>query len=155
MADKKQHKIPLAEILKAMDTKNRSYYDSLTDQQKKDFSSWLLMRYASSVEGKFGAYSLYAVNEVVNRNFHDLRNHPELQWLLLTAVATGQSQKHTFIAPGKRGKKNRLSELISNMYPHFKQDEVELFIAVNSKDQIKRIAQKHGYSDEEIKKALS
>lgn len=138
-----------------MDTKDRNFYRNLSEQQKKDFSAWLSMRYASSVEGQFGAYSLYAVNEVVNRNFHDLRHHPELQWLLLTAVATGKPQKHVFIAPGKRGKKDKLSEMISNMYPHFKPDEIQLFISVNSKEQIKLIARKHGYSDEEIKKALS
>lgn len=152
---KKQHKVPLNSMLQAMDTKNRDFYRNLSDEEKKDFSPWLSMRYASSVEGPLGGYSLYAVNEVVNRDFNEFKNHPELQWLMLTAVGTGQKQQHVFIPPGKRGKKDRLSEMVSNMYPHFKSDEIELFIAVNSKDEIRKIAKSNGYSDEEIKQALS
>lgn len=152
---KQQHKIPLSSMLRAMDTKNRDFYQNLSDEEKKEFNAWLSMRYASSVDGKYGAYSLYAVNEVVNRDFHEFRNHPELQWLLLTAVGTGIPQNHTFIPPGKRGKKDKLYEMILQIYPHLKPDEIELFIGINSKEQIINIAKSHGYSDEEIKNVMT
>ena len=45
-------KIPLKEILSAMDRKDFDWYSKLDDDKKKQFSSWLFLRYASSAKEK-------------------------------------------------------------------------------------------------------
>ena len=84
---KKKPQIPLNDVMLAIDRKNRSWYDNLSDEQVKAFSAWMMMRYASSVQGGNAASYLFMVNECVNKNFMDLSKHPELQWLLLHCVA--------------------------------------------------------------------
>ena len=45
----KKPQIPLAEVMKAIDKKDRGWYNRLSAEQKKAFSAWMMMRYASSV----------------------------------------------------------------------------------------------------------
>ena len=73
----KKPQIPLADVMLGIDRKNRSWYDNLSDEQKKAFSAWMMMRYASSVQGSHAASYLFMVNECVNKNFMDLSKHPE------------------------------------------------------------------------------
>lgn len=151
---RKPSELPIAQVLRAMDTKQRDFYIKLTDSQKKAFSGWLTMRYASSVEGAMGGYSLYVVNEVVNRDFSDISSHPELIWLCLTAAATGKSQKHTFIHPGKRGTKNRAVELLREIHPHLSGEELELMISINNRDELGDLARQHGITEQQIREAF-
>ena len=39
-------KLPLNRVLGAMDRKQKGFYDSLTDEEKKAFSAFLMNRYA-------------------------------------------------------------------------------------------------------------
>ena len=39
--------IPLGKILEAVDKRNKSFWNSLTDEQKDAFSAWVYMRYIS------------------------------------------------------------------------------------------------------------
>ena len=60
----KKPQIPLNDVMLAIDRKNKSWYDNLSDEQKKAFSAWMMMRYASSVQGGNAASYLFMVNEV-------------------------------------------------------------------------------------------
>jgi len=44
-------KIPLNDVLNAIDKRDFGWYSRLPDEQKKKWSSWLFIRYASSVKG--------------------------------------------------------------------------------------------------------
>ena len=46
---KKPPAIPLKDIMAAIDKKDRKFYNNLSDEQKKAFSAWMMMRYCSSV----------------------------------------------------------------------------------------------------------
>ena len=59
-----------------LDKRNKNWYNSLTAEQKKAFSTWMMMRYASSVQGKNAAHYLFMINELVNKNFEDIYKHP-------------------------------------------------------------------------------
>ena len=148
----KKPQIPLANVMLAIDRKRRDWYDSLTDEQVKAFSAWMMMRYASSVQGSNAASYLFMVNECVNKNFSDLSKHPELQWLLFTLCGSGKKEFHPYIKPPtSRKKKNRIAEWLSELYPLAKSDEVDLMIKLNDKADLKNLALENGMSDREIK----
>ena len=148
----KKPQIPLADVMLAIDRKNRSWYDNLNDEQKKAFSAWMMMRYASSVQGGNAASYLFMVNECVNKNFMDLSKHPELQWLLFTLCGSGKKEFHPYIKPpGSRKKKNKVGEWLSEMYPLMKADEIAMLLEINHKDDLKALARENGMTDKEIK----
>jgi hypothetical protein len=149
---KKDPAIPLKDVMSAIDKKDRGFYNRLTDEQKKAFSAWMMMRYASSVQGRNAAHYLFMVNELVNKNFSDVSKHPELQWLLLSAAGSGKVEFHPYIKPpNSKKKKDKVSEFLSSIYPHFKSDEIEMLLLLNSKEELKQLAEAHGYDDKSIK----
>ncbi len=148
----KKPQIPLADVMLAIDRKNRSWYDNLNDEQKKAFSAWMMMRYASSVQGGNSASYLFMVNECVNKNFMDLSKHPELQWLLFTLCGSGKKEFHPYIKPPtSRKKKNKVAEWLSEQYPLMKADEINMLMEINDTEDFKMLAQEAGMTDKEIK----
>ena len=148
----KKPQIPLADVMLAIDRKNRSWYDNLNDEQKKAFSAWMMMRYASSVQGGNAASYLFMVNECVNKNFMDLSKHPELQWLLFTLCGSGKKEFHPYIKPPtSRKKKNKVAEWLSEQYPLMKADEINMLMEINDTEDFKMLAQEAGMTDKEIK----
>ena len=148
----KKPQIPLADVMLAIDRKNRSWYDNLNDEQKKAFSAWMMMRYASSVQGGNAASYLFMVNECVNKNFMDLSKHPELQWLLFTLCGSGKKEFHPYIKPPtSRKKKNKVAEWLSEQYPLMKADEINMLMEINDTEDFKMLATEAGMTDKEIK----
>lgn len=149
---KKAPSIPLKSVMTALDKRDRTWYNNLSDEQKKSFSAWMMMRYASSVQGSNAAHYIFMVNELVNCNFSDISRHPELQWLLLSACGAGKIEFHPYIKPpNSRKKKNKVAEFVSELYPHLKSDEIDLLIVLNDKLQLQQKARDHGYDDKTIK----
>jgi hypothetical protein len=122
------------------DRKYRAFYDELTADEKKKFSNFLMIRYGSSVQGSRDLQEFYliATNERLNKHFFAINRHPKLQWLSATTVSPGMGpQRHQWIAPKKKepgasGIKKQLAEL----YPHLKDDELELMTKINTKKDI-------------------
>jgi hypothetical protein len=122
------------------DRKNRDFYDSLTDEERKKFSTFLMIRYGSSVSGGRDLQEFYLIstNERLNKNFFPLHKHPKLQWLMATTVSPGMGTfRHNWIAnkkkePGAGSIKKQIAEL----YPHMKDDEIELMAKINTKKDI-------------------
>lgn len=147
MADK----IPLKDMLSAMDRRDFDWYSNLADEQKKTFSSWLFLRYASSAKGKDKDEVLLNTNEFVNKNYTDLYKHEDLMWKLFCLTSTGKKQFHEYIKPpNSRIKKDTITQFIAQTYPHMKGDEIELFRQLNSDDDIKQMARDTGMSDKEF-----
>jgi hypothetical protein len=133
-------KLNIQNEMAQFDHKNRDFYDSLTSEEKKKFSNFLMIRWGSSVQGngELQGYYLQSCNHYVNKRFFDINRHPKLQWLCATAVSPGLgAQRHQWIAPKKKepgatGIKKQLSEL----FPTLKDDEIELMAQINTKKDI-------------------
>lgn len=147
-------KIPLKDMLSALDRNNYNFIENLEDDVAKDFSPWLAMRYASSCRGKFAAHYLIMVNDLVNHNFTAISKHPLLQWKLLAVCGAGSVQFHEFIRPPKRRGKNDIQEFISKIYTTANNDELALLEMQLSEDDIYEMAVSLGYDDSEIKKLM-
>lgn len=141
-----------------LDTKNRNFIDELTEEERKKFSTFLMMKYSANVEGsnEMQAWYLLASNERVNKHFFDLGKHPKLQWLLCTAVSPGMGrQRHYWLSGKKKENSNaKLVKFLTKLYPAMKQDEIALLAELNTEKDIKLLARELGLSDSEIKKEL-
>lgn len=133
-------KLSIQNEMAQFDLKNREFYNELTDEERKKFSNYLMIRWGSAVQGSRELQEFYviATNERLNKRFFDINRHPRLQWLCATTVSPGLgTQRHPWIAPRKKepgasGIRKQLAEL----YPHLKDDEVELMSRINTKKDI-------------------
>lgn len=119
------------------DKKNRAFYDELTDEEKKKFSNFLMIRYGSSVSGETDLQHFYLVstNERLNKQFFSLHKHPKLQWLCATAVSPGLGTfRHNWIAPKKKeAGANSTKKQLADLFPNRKMDEIDLLAAITTK----------------------
>lgn len=143
--------------MKGFDRKDRDYYDKLTDEQRKKFSTYLMLRWGSTVTGSsdLQAYYLISTNENVNKNFFELGKHPKLQWLTCTTVSPDMGyQNHYWLSAKKRGGNNKVYKFLEKMYPDMKSDELDTLVLINDIKDIKLFAKEMGMTDKEIKKEL-
>jgi hypothetical protein len=141
----------------AFDRKDRQYYDKFTDEERKQFSTYLMLRYGASVAGStdLQAYYLMATNERVNKNFFDLNKHPKLQWLLCTTVSPNMGKQHHYWQGTKKKEgNNKAQKFLAKLYPTLKQDEIDLLATINDKRDIERLARDLGLDDKAIKAEL-
>jgi len=133
-------KLSINNEMAVFDRKDRKFYDDLTVDEKKKFSNFLMIRYGSSVQGSRDLQEFYLIstNERLNKRFFDINKHPKLQWLSATTVSPGMGpQRHQWIAPKKKepgasGIRKQLAEI----YPHLKDDELEVLAEINTKKDI-------------------
>jgi len=139
--------------MQAIDTRNRSWYGSLTDEETVKYNKalWTQQRFVSSCKGAFQEHYLEWTNELVNVHFNTLRHHPQLQFQLLQALAIGKPQFHEWLAPGKKGTETKLFKFIKEHYAHYNDDEAMLFISLHDKQQLKDLLSDHGLEKKEIK----
>ena len=144
--------------MQQFDRKNRGFYDELTPEERKKFSTYLMLRWGSAVQAQSNIQQYYvmSLNENFNKHFFTLSKHPKLQWLCATTVSPGIGTfKHQWIAPKKReGGDNKATKFLRELYPHLKDDEIELLRQLNTKDDLKQLAREHGWDDRRIKAEL-
>jgi hypothetical protein len=133
-------KLSINNEMAVFDRKDREFYDNLTVDERKKFSNFLMIRYGSSVQGSRDLQHFYLVstNERFNKHFFTINRHPKLQWLCATTVSPGMgTQRHQWIAPKKKepGASGIRKQLIE-LYPHMKDDEIELMSRINTKRDI-------------------
>lgn len=151
-------KLSINNEMAQLDAKNYDFYDELNDEERKKFSTYLMLRYAASVQGSpdLQEWYLRATNDRINQNFFDLNRHPKLQWLLCATVSPGMGpQRHYWQAAKKKdSSNNKAVKFIIKLYPHLKEDEAELLAEINTEKDLKALAKSMGMTDQEIKKEL-
>ena len=133
-------KLSIANEMTQFDRKNRAFYDELTADEKKKFSNFLMIRYGSSVQGSRDLQEFYliATNERLNKHFFSINRHPKLQWLTATTVSPDMgTQRHQWIAPKKKEPgAGSIKKQLAELYPHLRDDELELMAQINTKQDI-------------------
>ena len=107
-------KLDIKRELRAVDTRNYEFYDELTDEEKKAFSPYILMRYTASVQGdrETQEWFLERTNELVNKDHWTLsKNHKPLLWKLFAGVGGTVPMYHPYLAAGKKTKANKIDFL--------------------------------------------
>ena len=75
--------------LNGVDMRDKDMYNNLTDEERKSFSPYILMRYVSNVQGDRDVQEWFVemTNELVNKNHWTLsKNHKGLLWKLPTGT---------------------------------------------------------------------
>lgn len=131
-----------------LDRKNRHFYDSLTDDERKKFSNYLMIRWGSSVQGSRELQEFYVIstNERLNKNFFSVNRHPRLQWLMATSVSPDLGpQRHQWIAPKKKDStNNEVKKALMELYPNMKMADIDALSAITDKKEIREYLKQSG-----------
>lgn len=130
-------KLHIKNEMAQFDLKNRDFYDELTDEERKKFATFLMLRWGSAVRGGSDLQEFYlvATNERLNKHFFALHKHPKLQWLMCTTVSPGMGTfDHHWISPKKKETTGTsIKKQLAELYPTMKDDELELMSQINTK----------------------
>lgn len=138
-------KLDIRNEMAQFDNKNRDFYDSLSDEEKKKFVPFLMIRWGSSVQGSTDLQHFYlvATNERLNKNFFAIpatveRNHKKLQWLVATTISPDMGpMRHNWLSLKKKDPgANSIKKQLMEIYPHMKDDEIELMALINTKKDV-------------------
>ena len=73
------NKLPIKDILAAIDMNGKSVWKELTDEERKQVSFWLLNRYISAVQGSRDKWSpVSQTNEYYNKHYMDVSSIPTI-----------------------------------------------------------------------------
>lgn len=148
-------KLDIKPVLMAIDNRTKGFWEKLSDDDKKAIEPFLLMIFTSSVKTNsydIEHYYLNLTNEFVNKHFNIVRHHPELQFKLIQCVGLGSKQYHPWLTPSKKKRKtSNLLKWLEEMYPTYNDEELELLLTLNSKDDLKNLAEDMGLDKKEIK----
>ena len=129
-------RLGIANEMSCFDRKDREFYDSLTDDERKKFSNYLMIRWGSAVHGNadMQEYYLVSCNKRFNKNFFALSKHPKLQWLCATTVSPGVgSQRHQWISPKKKEGGSVLKKQLAELFPHLRDDDLDVLASISTK----------------------
>ena len=147
-------KLDIKRELQAVDGKNYYFYDNLTDEEKKAFSPYILMRYTSNVQGDRDIQEWFVemTNELVNKNHWDLsKNHKALLWKLFAATGAGVSAYHPYLAAGKKEKANKIEKLLCELHPAMKMIEIKQLAKMMDKNDIEELFDQMGFDKKQRK----
>lgn len=143
-------KLSIGNEMRQFDRKNRNFYDELTEEERKKFSPFLMIRWGSSVDGSRDLQEFYLIstNERLNKNFFNISTtqHKKLQWLLATTVSPDMgTPRHTWIAHKKKqaGDSKKRKQLVA-MFPEYKDDEIDVMMQVVTDKDIKNYLKQAG-----------
>ena len=141
-------KLNIANEMAQFDRKNRRFYDELTDEERKKFSNYLMIRWGSAVQGspELQEFYLISTNERFNKHFFAINRHPKLQWLCATTVSPDMgTHRHQWIAPKKKeAGASSIKKQLAEIYPNLKDDELNLLASITTKKEIDEYLRANG-----------
>ena len=153
-------KINIAQEMRAVDKKDREFYDNLTDEERKQFSTYLMIRWSSCIacnSSELEQYYLLATNERLNKNFFAVpKEHDKLNWLATTTISPGcGTQRHEWIsAPKKATANGKIEKFLTAHFPELNPEDITLMASLNDLKSIKEYAKDLGMMPDQIKKEL-
>ena len=136
-------KLSIANEMMCFDRKDRNFYADLTDDEKKKFSNFLMIRWGSSVQGSRDLQEFYVIstNERLNKHFFTINKHPQLQWLCASSVSPGMgAHRHQWISPKKKDENaastGTKKKQLMMLFPNMKGSDVELLSKIITQKEI-------------------
>ena len=146
---KKERKLDIFKLLASIDQKNKNHYHTLTEEELKEFSPYVIMRWLT---GTSNIRNVYFINEIVNPYIFDgtMRKHPELLYDLMLICTTGSRQRYKWSMP----KKEIAYPLITNLiceYFNFSKDHAKVVMPNLTEEDLLSYADQLAYQKEEIR----
>jgi hypothetical protein len=146
-------KLSIQNEMSEFDRKSRGFYDSLTDEERKKFSNYLMIRWGSAVQGARELQEFYviATNERLNKHFFAVNRHPKLQWLMATTVSPGLgTHRHQWIAPKKKDStSSEVKRALMDLYPTMKLCDIDALSRLIDKKDLQQYLRDHGAPDKD------
>jgi hypothetical protein len=137
--------------MREFDLKRRDFYSSLTDEERKKFSNYLMIRWGATVRGSQDMEEFYVIsaNERLNKHFFAVNRHPQLQWLMCTSVSPGLgAQDHTYLKfQKKQAADSSPKKMLMDLYPTAKAADIEAMAQLTNRSELKELLRDHGNVD--------
>jgi hypothetical protein len=146
----KERALDIFQLLGEIDSKKYETWDNLTDEQKKEFSSLVTMRWMA---GTTDERQIIFLNEIVNLAVFNLGDHKELLLKLLTVCSSGSKKRYQWVnykLGGSSKKSKRAVQLIADHYRcslREAEDTLQLF----SPAELMELGEAHGLQKDEMK----
>ena len=147
-------KLDIGRELGAVNSRNYDFYKNLTDEEKKAFSPYILMRYVGNPQTDPDTYefTIDRVNEFVNKNHWELsKGHKDLLWQLFAGCGTGMSLRYTYLKAGSKEKANKIEKLLAELYPAMKMSDIKLLASMMDKKDKDELFDKMGFDKKQRK----
>ena len=147
----KQHRkfFELRNGLKAVDFRNKDYYDRIDDHERSLYSPFMLMRYASCISSKdkfYVEHYIEMINECVNKHLFTLSGkHKKLCWILTSMCGALKQQFHPWIKPMKRVPNKSLKQL-QQLFPTAKESDLETLDKIITDRELEELLEAYGRS---------
>ena len=150
------YKLDIFETLGALDKRNFSFYEKLTEEEKKGFAPPVVMRWLSAINnGPNAPLSIMLVNERANTNFYEIYDHPEVQFKLMASCGLGRTQRNQWIPlSSKNGQNNLVFQFLSKFFPEANLNELNLILNQFTAESFKEFVLSSGSSPDEEKEVL-
>ena len=145
--------LDLKKTLRAADLRDKNFYDSMSEEDQKLYSPFMMMKYMASVKGEQWMQEHYVemVNECVNKHLWTLSKYKKLAWMLTSMCGVEQGQFHPWLGSKKKTGNNEKQKLLTQLYENMKSDDIDLLADINDKKELKELARDFGNDDKQIK----
>lgn len=145
----KERALDVFQLLGRLDKKDYHVWETLNEDQKKEFSAFVTMRWMT---GTSSAYQLVLLNELVNTTVFSLPDNKELLMKLLAVCSDGSSKRYQWINYKTGGKKKsgigvKLISAVYNIPEHEAEDTIKHF----SPEELVQMAENQGWQKDEVK----
>ena len=147
-------KLDIGRELAGVNTRNYDFYNNLTDEEKKAFSPYILMRYVGNPQTDPETYefTIDRVNEFVNKNHWTLsKGHKPLLWQLFAGCGTGMPIRYTYLKSGSKEKANKIEKLLAELYPAMKMEDIKMLASMMDKKDKDELFDKMGFDKKQRK----
>ena len=148
----KERALDVFMLLGEIDRKNYGLWDTLSEEQKKEFSPLVTMRWMA---GTTDQRQIIFLNEIVNMAVFNIGEHKELLLKLLMVCSSGNKQRYNWInyKLGGTKKAKRAVELVADQY-HMSLKEAADAIKLFSPQELMDLGEAHGLQKDELKDLL-
>ena len=132
--------------MKAIDFRNKDYYDRIDDKEKSLYSPYMVRRYASSVSGDkfYQEHYVEMINECVNKHLFSLSSkHKKLCWMLTAMCGALKQQFHPWVKPMKKVPNKSLQQL-QDIFPTMKDHDLETLDKIITDKELEELLEDHG-----------
>ena len=143
----KERVLDIFALMSQLDVKDYDAWDNLTDEQRKELSPYMLLRWLSGTKDE---RQLVFLNELVNPLVFSLGDHKELLLKLLTVCTDGQRKRYTW-RNFKSGKKlsSKALQLLKEHYSYGDREAKDALPLLTPGDLLE-LAELQGWQKEDI-----
>jgi hypothetical protein len=143
-----KYKLDIFSLFNKIDSGDFSFYEKLSEEEKKDFNPLIIMRWMS---GCNDYRQIVFINTFVNTMIFTLSKHPELLSKLLVISSSKQKKHYQWMGQKKSNKISNRIKILSE-YFGYSEREAKLNIKLINNDEYENMANELGWQKDEIAK---